>query len=211
MIEYAKCCEQGKGEVCRWEGRDGNWVFWPHYMCDDVTQISYCPFCGHDLSKPAYASLEEALTSLLISPPLYLCFDVDGVLCDDRDQSVPYGHRKPYPWVADTLGKLKAAGHTIRIQTARYMARFDGNQKKANEYGYAELVFWLLDNSIPYDEVYMGKCSANIYFDDRGCRVESNEGITHWLSSVLPTIAETQCRRTPTTASADTSTKSSSP
>ena len=113
--------------------------------------------------------------------PLSICFDVDGVLCDDSDSNIPYAKRKPYPWVSEVLHNIKTAGHTIKIQTARYMNKFDGNQLKAIEHGKSELIFWLKEHNIPFDEVYLGKAGADYYLDDKAFRMESNKGCIDWL------------------------------
>lgn len=104
-----------------------------------------------------------------------ICFDVDGVICDDSDQSVSYPERLPYPWVKEHLDRLKSNGHTLVFQTARYMTKYDGNQRKAHEFGYDELELWFEKHGLPFDELYLGKASANVYVDDRGCRVNSND------------------------------------
>lgn len=209
MTNEAKCCEQGKDQLW-FDAADGSWCCGTGMYDVNTDPIKFCPFCGHDLSRPAFASLEDALASLLTSEPRDIVFDVDGVLCDDRDPSVPYADRKPYPWVAATLTALRAAGHTIVVQTARYMKKFDGDQRRAAQYGGQELRWWLREHGIPFDEAYLGKASGHIYADDRGCRVASNGGTTGWLKSLFPLIATTECRPTSTAATtAGTSTRSS--
>lgn len=192
----AKCCKLGENNI-RFSLARECWEFLGPY-CIEPFEVAFCPHCGHDLSKSVYDSLEAALLALADLPPLAICFDVDGVLCDDRDQTLRYADRPAYPWVSRTLHALKAAGHTIRIQTARYMQKFDGDQKRALENGGFELRWWLRENDIPFDEVYLGKCSANLYVDDRGCRVESNRGTISWLNSLIPTLAATQARKAKT-------------
>jgi len=187
MTTYASCCEEGK--VLVEQLPSGWWLHTSDYYVREL--ISFCPFCGWDLSVPFPAqSLEELLAHIagLDLNGRTVCFDVDGVLCDHRDQSIPYEERPPYPKAVAILQALKAAGCRLHIQTARYMQKHDGNQGKARDSGWMELRWWLDKHAIPYDEVYMGKASAHIYADDRGCRVESDKGIIDWTRNLLPLL-----------------------
>lgn len=189
-MSYADCCEQGRDTVRR--HRDGDWYV------KDVTYkyfdgIKFCPFCGHDLNAPA--TLREALALLLTNPyPLRLVFDVDGVCADDRDGR-PYVDRKAYEWVPETMRDLKRAGHTLIFATARYMAKYAGDQRKAHEAGWQELKFWLDCNGIPWDEICLGKPSGDLYPDDRGCRIESNRGSVEWATKLVPAVLAAQAKK----------------
>lgn len=185
-MSYADCCEQGRGYIIRGVGE---WYF-DH---DHLPRVKFCPFCGHNLnSPPTPKTLEEAYALLLTNPfPTTLVFDVDGVCADDRGMK-PYTEREVYPWVPEFMRVLKKAGHTIIFQTARYMWRLDGDQRKAHEAGYEELKFWLTCKGIPFDKLYLGKASTDRYFDDKGCRVESNRGTTDWLTNLVPAVLEAQ-------------------
>jgi capsule biosynthesis phosphatase len=123
--------------------------------------------------------------------PKRLCFDVDGVTAKG---GFPYDKCVPYDGVVERIKKLKAAGHTIIFQTARYMAKCDGDQAKARLRGYQELKWWLQENDIPFDEIYFGKASADMYSDDRGCRIESELGNTHWETSFASTLNRTMSK-----------------
>lgn len=121
-----------------------------------------------------------------------ICLDVDGVLADISDLNIPYAKRKAYPGIAKRVQDLKNRGAKIVIQTARYMFKCYGDQQKAHERGYNELLVWLEQNSIPYDQVYLGKVPADIYVDDRGCRVESVHGDKDWNGHFADVLEETQ-------------------
>jgi hypothetical protein len=97
-----------------------------------------------------------------------LCFDVDATVADPGDPPLPYADRAPYPYAVAALRRLKAAGHRLIYLTARYMERESGSQARATERGWLELRFWLDSHQIPWDEIYLGKPSADVYFDDRG-------------------------------------------
>jgi hypothetical protein len=153
---------------------------------------AFCPYCGHDLSQPMFADVQTAIASLANSSvPLRICFDVDGVLCKDDNRELPYGERAPYEWVASTLLLLKEAGHTLVLNTARYMAKCHGDAEKASRGGWYEAMTWLKFHGIPFDELYLGKPSAHIYVDDRACRVNSNSGITDWVKTFYQTLKKT--------------------
>lgn len=196
-MTMATCCEAGSKNI-RWEHTDTiesdfGWMIYDWYS---GIEVKYCPWCGQKPgSDPLPATLEEALTCLLNSHVrLTICFDVDGV-CADHALCLPYADRKPYPWVSSLMKELKRAGHTLVFQTARYMQKYDGDQNKARQSGEFELKFWLRCNDIPYDEVYLGKCSADIYVDDKGCRVESDKGETDWCGSFMKIVKATQERK----------------
>lgn len=131
------------------------------------TPLAFCPFCG----RPFGGDAADA--------KVRVCFDVDGVLAKN-DPRVPYREREPYSFVREQLTKLRDMGVTIVIQTARHMRKTGGNQASARDCGLAELVDWLDKHNLPYDEVYMGKASARLYADDRGVRVDSNNGVNDW-------------------------------
>lgn len=108
-----------------------------------------------------------------------ICFDVDGVIADHAGD-LPYVDRQPYPWVAQKIRDLKEAGHVIIFCTARYMRLFDGDQESAAHAGRYQLIRWLEKHGIPYDEIYLGKPSADLYVDDKAVRIESDLGKTAW-------------------------------
>ncbi len=109
-----------------------------------------------------------------------ITFDVDGVICDDRDPSLPYAQRPPYPGVAERLKKLADSGLVIILATARYMRTHGGDQDAAHAAGFRELVSWLARHGIPYHELYLGKPSSHLYCDDRGFSLRSNNGEADW-------------------------------
>lgn len=179
----AECCEQGGRWLECIDGRE--WLF---YANGDYPRVWFCPFCGKRLNGYDW---NEVLNFLLRWPVgLTLCFDVDGVLCDDSDPSVPYKERKPYKHALEAVRALNAGGHTIRIQTARYMQQCCGSQVDAIQLGHTELVQWLRRHEFPFDSVYLGKVSADLYIDDRGCHVDSNMGIIGWASELPRRLQE---------------------
>jgi capsule biosynthesis phosphatase len=111
-----------------------------------------------------------------------ICFDVDGVIADDDGQP-SYPGRRPFPQALCAMGLLKQLGNTIIIHTARYMRRFCGDQQRAHAAGYWELVRWLDQHHVPYDEIYLGKPSADLYIDDRGKQLDGHDDLA-WAQLV---------------------------
>jgi hypothetical protein len=191
-VSYANCCEQGRQLVSRWENSTTGATVWHvdagEHQCTD--EVRFCPFCGHNLNAPA--TLQDALALLLTNPyPLRLVFDVDGVCANDQ-AAKPYVDRKVYEWVPEMMKALKKSGHTLIFATARYMLKYKGDQFLADKVGKDELRFWLDCQGIPWDELYLGKPSGDLYPDDRGCRVESNRGTTDWLTNFVPAVLARQ-------------------
>lgn len=83
--------------------------------------------------------------------------DMDGVLStEERVFDRPLA--KPIAGAKEGLTKLKAAGHTIVIYTARGWAEY--NVTKA----------WLDQHGMPYDAIHMGKPIGHVWIDDRAIR-----------------------------------------
>ncbi len=151
-------------------------------------EISFCPFCGTALTSDEQEGFPEIPSD---GPPVTVCFDVDEVLADPGDPWRDYRDRDPYPFAAEMVKRVWDSGCGVVFQTARYMARCGNDQQKAHEAGHAELCRWLDKHNIhrgSHDLVFTGKVSADIYADDRGCRVESARGIVHWRNSLVPLI-----------------------
>lgn len=193
---YATCCPDGRCLVSTFN--DAGKVTYSLY--DSAVDIRYCPFCAAELAEQE-KGWEEALGSLLTSvrPGTRVCFDVDGVICDDSDPSLPYAERRPYPHAVQFLRAFAASGGVIVLQTARYMARHRGAQEEALVTGAAELRGWLDRHNVPWHDMYFGKAGeVALYVDDKACLVRSTRGITDWVRNLLPRLT---C---PTTSSAVT-------
>ena len=119
---------------------------------------------------------------MILCAQMRICFDLDNTLCAGK----PYDVARPLPGAATLLKKLKAQGHTIIIFTARGMGSSFGNSGKAiaqiGQLTFAQLEEW----GFPYDEVYFGKPSADLYVDDKSLNAFS-------LDDVEETIHDLQC------------------
>jgi hypothetical protein len=97
-----------------------------------------------------------------MSRPKAIMVDLDGVLgSEERTFDRPLA--KPLPGARDALQKMRDAGHTIIIYTARGWA----------EYRYTKQ--WLEDNGFPFDGLHMGKPIGDVWIDDRAIRHENWE------------------------------------
>lgn len=86
--------------------------------------------------------------------------DLDGVICTE-ETTFERPLAKPISGAADALRRLKEAGHTVIVYTARGWAEYKATKK------------WLDDNGMVHDAIHMGKPIAHIWIDDRALRFEN--------------------------------------
>ncbi len=105
---------------------------------------------------------------------LRICIDLDGTICDIRQEGQSYAEVKAKPGAAECIRALRRAGHTIVIQTARNMGSTGHNVGKALK-NVGKITFdWLEKNGIEYDEIFFGKPNADVMIDDRALRFSDN-------------------------------------
>lgn len=105
---------------------------------------------------------------------LRICIDLDGTICDIRQEGQTYAEVKVKPGAAECIRALRQAGHTIVIQTARNMGSTGHNVGKALR-NVGKITFdWLERNGIEYDEIFFGKPNADVMIDDRALRFADN-------------------------------------
>jgi capsule biosynthesis phosphatase len=114
-----------------------------------------------------------------------IVIDLDGTICPIKESGESYAKLKPIPGAVEKLNELREAGHYIIIQTARNMATQQGNLGKVMQNIGKITLDWLVQHSVPYDEIYFGKPNAHIYIDDRAFRFQSwNEVTTDLLAKL---------------------------
>lgn len=101
------------------------------------------------------------------------CFDIDGTIAELRQIGESYADVKPKEGAVEFLKKLNEEGHYIILYTARNMETYSGNLGKINVAQGPILYEWLEKYEIPYNEIYFGKPSADVYIDDKGLKFES--------------------------------------
>ena len=105
---------------------------------------------------------------------LRICIDLDGTICEIRKDTQTYADVKVKEGAREMIHNLRAAGHTIIINTARNMGSTGHNVGKALT-NVGKMTFeWLEKNGIEYDEIFFGKPNADITIDDRIVRFEDN-------------------------------------
>lgn len=99
-----------------------------------------------------------------------LCIDLDGVICEIKNDNQEYSNVKPIKGSIETLHKLKDQGYYIILHTARHMRTCDANLGKVTAKIGKITIDWLDKHNVPYDEIYFGKPIADIYIDDNAFR-----------------------------------------
>jgi hypothetical protein len=92
-----------------------------------------------------------------------LCFDLDGTLCTNTFGD--YESAEPFEWAVARVNALARAGNRIVILTARgFVTGRDWSAQTR-----AQLDRW----GVHYDELFLGKPSADVYIDDRGVHTDA--------------------------------------
>lgn len=107
-----------------------------------------------------------------------ICIDLDGTICEIKKPDESYADVKVKPGAKKRIDALKAAGHTIIINTARNMQSQGHNVGKVLKNVGKITLEWLEQNGIQYDEIFFGKPNADITIDDRVIRFEDWDSIS---------------------------------
>jgi len=100
-----------------------------------------------------------------------LVFDIDGTLTKHKCAS--YADATPRADVVERLRQYKADGFEIALYTSRNMRTHNCSVGKIAAKTLPIILEWLDKNSIPYDEIHVGKpwCGTKgFYVDDRAIR-----------------------------------------
>lgn len=95
-----------------------------------------------------------------------IMIDIDGTITELKKDGQTYATVRMNPGAAEKIRALKAAGHTIILQTARHMKTCGGDQGKVVAKVGKITLDWFEKQEIPYDEIYFGKPYADVYLDD---------------------------------------------
>lgn len=102
-----------------------------------------------------------------------IIMDVDGTLCEIRENGQTYDEVAPRTDVIERLREWRARGFTIVLHTSRNMATFEGNIGRINAVTAPQLIAWLAKWDVPYDELVFGKPWGGrdgFYVDDKAIR-----------------------------------------
>lgn len=89
-----------------------------------------------------------------MSRPKTIMVDLDGVICtEERTFERPLA--TPMDGAREALKRMRAAGHTVIVYTARNWPEYRVTKK------------WLDEHGFEYDGLHMGKPVADVWIDDR--------------------------------------------
>lgn len=100
------------------------------------------------------------------------CFDIDNTICVTKTND--YKKSKKISSKIETINNLHRKGHHIILFTARYMGRNNNNPIKAKREGYKFTFNQLKKWGLNFDELHMGKPSADYYIDDKSLNYKKN-------------------------------------
>ena len=101
-----------------------------------------------------------------------LCFDLDNVVCTTKGNK--YHESKPKKKIIDLINNLYKKGYVIKIFTARYMGKFNGNIKKAKRFGYKKTFNQLKNWKLDFHELILGKPTYDLFIDDKALGFKKN-------------------------------------
>lgn len=84
-----------------------------------------------------------------------------------------YEHSKPIQRTIDLLKEYKEQGFEIVIHSSRNMRTYENNVGKINIHTLPNIIRWLTEHEVPFDEVIVGKpwCGfTGFYIDDKSIR-----------------------------------------
>ena len=108
-----------------------------------------------------------------------ICLDLDGVICQLKQQGECYSDLKPVLNAVEKVKALKESGHYIIIYTARHMKTCKGNLPEVIAKIGKTTMDWLAEYEVPYDEIVFGKPWADVYIDDNAFRFIDWDQIDH--------------------------------
>jgi capsule biosynthesis phosphatase len=100
-----------------------------------------------------------------------LIVDLDDTISITKNGD--YVNSKPIYSVIDKLKEYKEQGFEIVISSSRNMRTYESNLGKINIFTLPNIINWLREHEIPFDEVYVGKPWCGIegfYIDDKSIR-----------------------------------------
>ena len=101
-----------------------------------------------------------------------LCFDLDGVICTTTKGQ--YNKSKPKKENIKFINEMYDEGHVVKVFTARYMTRCNGNIKLVKKNGYDQAKKQLKRWKLKYHKLIMGKPSYDLFVDDKAFGFKKN-------------------------------------
>jgi capsule biosynthesis phosphatase len=100
-----------------------------------------------------------------------LIVDLDDTI--SKTENGDYFNSKPIMEMVDKLKEYSSLGFEIVIHSSRNMRTYESNLGKINIHTLPNIIEWLNNNEVPFDEVYVGKpwCGFDgFYIDDKSIR-----------------------------------------
>jgi capsule biosynthesis phosphatase len=100
-----------------------------------------------------------------------LIVDLDDTI--SKTENGDYYSSKPIREMVDKLKEYSSLGFEIVIHSSRNMRTYESNLGKINIHTLPNIIEWLKNNEVPFDEVYVGKpwCGFDgFYIDDKSIR-----------------------------------------
>ena len=100
-----------------------------------------------------------------------LIVDLDDTI--SKTENGDYCNSKPIREIVDKLKEYSSLGFEIVIHSSRNMRTYESNLGKINIHTLPNIIEWLNNNQVPFDEVYVGKpwCGFDgFYIDDKSIR-----------------------------------------
>ena len=94
-----------------------------------------------------------------------VCFDIDGVICNQTDGD--YDTAIPNQKIIELINKVFEQGYEIRIFTSRYMGRTNEDVERSYKMGYEYTKRQLEDWGVKFHQLQMGKPRYDIFIDDK--------------------------------------------
>lgn len=103
-----------------------------------------------------------------------ICIDIDGTICELKNVIGSYENVRCLPGVKKFISERRARGDYIILYTARHMKTCNSNVGQViKKQGY-QLLKWLEEEGVEYDEIHFGKPYADIYIDDNAIKFQGN-------------------------------------
>ena len=109
----------------------------------------------------------------MINSTKSIVMDIDGTLCPIKKDNQKYDDLKPFPTILNKLKEYRDSGFYIILYTARNMRTYEGNIGRIMANTSKQVLKWLDEHGVPYDEIYFGKPwpgHGGFYVDDRSIR-----------------------------------------
>jgi hypothetical protein len=100
-----------------------------------------------------------------VTAPLTICFDLDGVLCNQTEGN--YEDAIPNRDAIAVVNSLYDRGHRIIIHTSRFMGRAKGDPALAQQIGLELTEKQLAGWGVKFHTLFMGKPRYDVVVDDR--------------------------------------------